>query len=186
MNIRNLFQCFCFVGVLLGTSAQLSAQDIRWKPETLKKGDFVVIDQGAGKQVAHVFRGKKGRGYLLETYDTSRPKSEAPFRTVLDRNGNYLDWTRPDGYKLKFRPHDCTRTLGQCHYTQVFPDGRKEGRTRITKATNAGLEFKEYDAKGKFFLSGTFALDARGNAGTGWVKGLDRKVVHKLVRSVYQ
>ena len=47
-------------------STSVSAESIRWKPETLKSGDYTSINQSQGGLIHHVFRGKVGMGDVDE------------------------------------------------------------------------------------------------------------------------
>lgn len=108
------------------------------------------------------------------------------FTTYLDKDGNQVRWVRLDGFELKFRPHDCTRTLGRCQYTQTSSDGKKEVRLRITEAASKGLKFAEYGSDGKRIFGGRIALDERGNAVNGSIDGNQGKQRFRLVDRVYQ
>jgi hypothetical protein len=44
------------------------ADNIRWKPETLKRGDYTSINQSQVGLIHHVFRGKSGRYYVVDSY----------------------------------------------------------------------------------------------------------------------
>jgi len=163
-----------FVGFLFTTLATASwAQDIRWKPETLKVGDYISIRQSQNGVVHHVYRGKTGRRYILDSYYGAQPSGKPAFTTYLDRNGNYLKWVRQDGFSITYKPHDCTRTLGRCQYTSISSDGKREVRLRITKATGNGFQFDEYTADGKRHFGGKMKIDARGFAGNGRITGYD-------------
>ena len=175
-----------FAICLWAISGPLLAQDIRWQPETFTPGDFVTIDQTPGGLIHHVFAGRSGNGYLVQSFRGARPGENLVFSTYLDANGNYLRWVRPDGVEIRYVPHDCTRELGRCQYTEIHSDGTQQVRLRITEATRNGLRFDEYNQAGEHIFSGQFDLDARGNGGSGRVRG-DRGVTqHRLVQSVYQ
>ncbi|QUJ77189.1 hypothetical protein KDD17_03975 [Sulfitobacter albidus] len=173
-----------FVISLISTS--VSAESIRWKPETLKPGDYTSINQSQGGLIHHVFRGKVGRFYVLDSYRGSSPSGKPVFSTYMDKDGNQVRWVRQDGFELKFRPHDCKRTLGRCQYTQTGSDGKKEVRLRITEATRNGFKFSEYGSDGKRLFGGNITLDARGNAGNGRLDGYQGKQRFRLVKQAYQ
>ncbi|WP_209079553.1 hypothetical protein [Shimia sp. R9_3] len=154
---------------LMATSA--SAQDIRWKSEKATPGDYVSVEQSKGGLIHHVYAGRKGKDFVLKSYRGAQPAGEPVFVTYLDKDGNYRKWVRADGFEIKYRPHDCTRTLGQCTYKEVHSDGRRKKRTRVTEATKNGLAFKEYDESGAFLFGGRIALDAWGWRGDGTVDG---------------
>jgi hypothetical protein len=175
------------IGLLaIFTSTPTFADSIRWKPETLTPGDYTSIDQSQGGLIHHVFRGKTGRLYILESYRGAKPSGKPVFTTYLDKDGNYVRWVRQDGFELKFQPHDCTRTLGRCQYIQTGSDGKKEVRLRITEAIPSGLKFVEYGADGKRLFGGNVTLDDHGNAGNGRISGTQGKQRFRLVRHVYQ
>ncbi len=173
-----------FVFSLISTSA--FAEGIRWKPETHKPGDYNSIDQSQGGLIHHVFRGKVGRFYVLDSYRGSSPTGEPVFSTYLDKDGNQVRWVRQDGFEVNYRPHDCTRTLGRCQYSQVDSNGNQEIRLRITEATQNGFRFSEYGADGVRIFGGEIALDARGNAGNGRLDGTQGQQRFRLVGQVYQ
>lgn len=171
---------------LVVTASQVAAEGIRWKPEMFANGDYVSIKQSKGGLIHHVFRGKEGRSYVIESYRGASPKGQPVFTTFLDKNGNQTRWRRQDGFQLTFKPHDCTRTLGRCQYTQTGSDGKKERRVRVTTSIPGGFRFDEYNAKGDHLFGGQFALDQRGNAGEGRISGQHGAQVFRLVRQVYQ
>lgn len=174
-------------GLLVALASNAAfAEGIRWKPETLTPGDYTSIEQSQGGLIHHVFRGKAGRSYVIESFRGSSPSGSPVFTTYLDKDGNQVRWVRQDGFELKFRPHDCTRTLGRCQYTQTGSDGKKEIRLRITEATRKGLKFTEYGADGKPLFGGQIDLDERGNAGNGSLNGYQGKQRLRLVRKAYQ
>lgn len=162
------------------------AEGIRWKPETLKPGDYTTIDQSQGGLIHHVYRGRVGRSFAIESYRGSSPSGTPVFTTFLDKDGNQVRWVRQDGFELKYRPHDCTRTLGRCQYTQTGSDGKKVTRLRITEATRTGIKYTEYDSEGRRLFTGQVALDERGNAGSGSIDGNQGKQRFRLIKSVYQ
>lgn len=167
-------------------STAVAASDIRWKPETQTPGDYVSIDQSQNGLIHHVYGGKSGRYYVLKSYRGDSPSGKPVFTTYLDKDGNQVRWVRQDGFELKFRPHDCTRTLGRCQYTQTGSDGKKQVRLRITEATRKGFKFTEYNADGKRLFGGKITLDTHGNAGNGRIDGYAGKQRFRLVKSVYQ
>ncbi|ATG35786.1 hypothetical protein PhaeoP23_01644 [Phaeobacter piscinae] len=174
-------------GVLVGfVSTAVFAEGIRWKPETLTPGDYISIDQSQGGLIHHVFSGKAGRSYIVESYRGSKPSGKPVFTTYLDKDGNQVRWVRPDGFELRFRPHDCTRTLGRCQYTQTGTDGKRETRLRLTEATRMGFKFSEYSSDGKRLFFGQITLDEHGNAGNGRLDGNQGKQRFRLVGKVYQ
>lgn len=176
-----------FLGLALSVIASSAvAEDIRWKPETLRPGDYTSIKQSQGGLIHHVFRGKSGRFYILDSYRGAAPSGKPVFSTYLDKDGNQVRWVRKDGFELKFIPHDCTRTLGRCQYTQVGSDKKKETRLRITTATGTGFKFDEYNASGQRLFGGKMELDARGNAGSGLITGNQGKQRFRLVGQAYQ
>lgn len=176
---------FGLLGAVL-LAAPLYADSIRWKPETMKPGDYVSIHQSQGGLIHHVFRGNSGRYFVEDSYRGASPSGQPEFTTFLDKDGNYVRWVRKDGFQLTFRPHDCTRTPGWCQYTQTGSDGKREVRLRITTATRTGFKFDEYNADGKRLFGGRIELDARGNAGNGHLTGYQGKQRFRLVKRSYQ
>ena len=172
--------------VLLITGTSANADNIRWKPETLKPGDYVSIDQSQGGIIHHVYRGKRGQQYLTESYRGSGPGDRFAFSTYHDQNGNYIRWVRSDGFEWRYEPHDCTRTLGRCQYKQTSSDGRTEFRLRITTATRDGFKFDEYGEDGKRLYGGSIELDERGVSGNGRLTGYQGTQRFRLIRRVYQ
>jgi hypothetical protein len=176
-----------FLGFLLSALATpLIAADIRWKLETLKPGDYTSIDQSKAGLIHHVFRGKVGRYYVIDSYRGPSPSGTPVFSTYLDKDGNYAKWVRPDGTRVEFLPHDCTRTLGRCQYTIVESDGKREVRLRITAATRKGYKYDEYDSNGRRLFGGKSELDARGTAGNGKVDSNQGTQRYRLVKQFYQ
>ncbi len=162
------------------------AKDIRWKPELATIGDYVTIDQSQGGRIHHVFKGKSGRAFIIESFRGRSPQGVSVFTTYLDKNGNYLRWVRADGFEIRFKPHDCTRTIGRCKYTEIHSDGKRNNRTRVTKVTRTGFSFQEYDHEGKFLFGGRITLDERGNAGNGTIQGYQGKQRFRLIKRIYQ
>lgn len=172
--------------LVLHAAHAANANDIRWKPETLTPGDYTSIDQSQGGTIHHVFKGKEGRFFVMDSYRGASPSGSPVFTTYLDKDGNQVRWVRQDGFEIRFRPHDCTRTLGRCQYTQTGSDGKKEVRLRITEVTRKGLKFTEYGSDGKRLFGGQVTLDERGNAGNGTLDGYQGKQRFRLVKRVYQ
>lgn len=173
-----------FIISLVSTAA--FAEGIRWKPETLKPGDYTSINQDQGGLIHHVFRGKVGRFFVLDSFRGSSPTGPPVFSTYLDQDGNQVRWVRQDGFEVSYRPHDCTRTLGRCQYTQADSNGKEEIRLRITEATGNGFRFSEYGSDGVRMFGGEMTLDARGNAGNGRIDGNQGRQGFRLVNQVYQ
>lgn len=162
------------LGVLMVcVAAPAFADSIRWKPETLTPGEYTSIDQSQGGLIHHVYRGPA-------------PSGTPVFTTYLDKDGNQLRWVRQDGFELTFHPHDCTRSVGRCQYTQKGSDGRTEHRLRVTEVVRNGFRFTEYGADGQHLFGGRLTLDARGNAGNGRLDGTAGSQRFRLVRRVYQ
>lgn len=163
-----------------------NADDIRWKPETLRKGDYTSINQSQNGLIHHVFRGKSGRFYVLDSYRGKTPSGKPVFTTYLDKDGNQVRWVRKDGFEVRFKPHDCTRTLGRCQYTQTSSDGKREVRLRITEVHSKGFKFNEYDQDGKRLFGGQIELDTKGNAGNGRLNGNQGNQRFRLVAKSYK
>lgn len=176
---------FLLLAMLL-SSSPLHADSIRWKPETLKRGDYVTIHQSQNGLIHHVYRGKSGRSYILDSYRGKSPSGKPVFTTYLDKDGNYLKWVRQDGFELKYRPHDCSRTLGRCQYTQTGPDGKRVVRLRITEVSGKGFKYSEYDKNGKRLFGGQIDIDAKGFAGNGYTTGEQGTQRYRLVKQSYQ
>lgn len=174
---------FVLCGLLAGPAC---AQDIRWKPELAKPGDYVVIDQGGNGKYAHVFRGKVGKYYVIESYKGGKISGKSAFKTSLDRDGNYVKFVYADGATYRYQPHDCRRVVGTCSFTEISPDGTRRKQTHVAKATAEGFEFQIYDETGKLTDKGKMALDDRGNAGNGVIYGEGSKYTYKLVSSHFQ
>ncbi|WP_204114425.1 hypothetical protein [Shimia biformata] len=175
---------YAMAGLILSVSVA-EAQDIRWRSEIATPGDYVTIDQSQGGRIHHVFRGKSGRSFVIDSYRGKSPEGTPEFTTYADKNGNYLRWVRRDGYEIRYKPHDCTRTLGQCTYTEIHSDGKKNKRTRVTEATRDGFSFGEFDDKGNYLFGGRLALDSHGWAGTGRIEGNQGVQKFRLVKSKF-
>lgn len=172
--------------ILCACASIATGQDIRWKSERATPGDYVTIDQSQGGLIHHVFRGKTGNSYITDSNRGPEPKGTPVFTTYTDKDGNYLRWIRSDGYEIQYQPHDCTRTLGQCTYTEVYSDGTRKERTRITQATNNGFRYQEFDQDGQFMFGGKIKLDAWGWAGNGTIDGYKGKQRFRLIKRSYQ
>ncbi|MEM9755873.1 MAG: hypothetical protein AAF914_07770 [Pseudomonadota bacterium] len=176
-----------FAAVLASFATTAAAQDdIRWMPETMTPGDFVTIDQSVGGLIHHVFSGSSGSEFVIHSFRGAAPGGTPVFTTYLDRDGNSTRWVRADGFEIVYEPHDCTRTLGRCQYTQISSDGSSEVRLRITEATDRGFTFDEYDANGQRIFGGWIELDDRGMAGDGRISGNDGRQRFRLVSTFYQ
>lgn len=171
--------------LLLGSGAA-QAQDIRWKFETMTPGDYVSIDQSNGGLIHHVFSGQSGGTYVIHSFRGRTPGGTPVFTTYADGDGNWLRFVDSEGNEWRYSPHDCTRTIGRCQYTQINPDGSREVRLRITEATRNGYSFQEYDASGQRLLSGRNELDERGTAGDGRLNGPMGEQRFRLVHHIYQ
>lgn len=171
-------------GIVLATS--VSAEEIRWKPETEKPGDYVVINQTQAGRVTHVFMGKVGNAYVIESYKGKVKPGERDFTTYLDQDGNYLKFVYPDGSMYKYQPHDCKRVLGTCRYTEIAPDGTRQKLTHVARAIRGGFEFQVLHEDGEVKLEGQVMLDEHGNAGDGFTRGGSRVEKYKFVKSYFQ
>ena len=156
---------------ILTTACTVPDGDIRWKPELLNTGDYVTVDQSRSGRIHHVYSGRQGNNYVINSYRGATPTGTPAFTTLLDRNGNYLIWERADGYQVRYEPHDCTRTLGKCRYTEIRPNDERVRWTRITTATETGFKYVETDRNGERKVSGEISIDERGFAGSGQVSG---------------
>lgn len=174
-----------FLMAFVLTATSVSAQDIRWKSEKTTPGDYVSVEQSQGGLIHHVYAGRKGKDFVLNSYRGAKPAGEPVFVTYLDRDGNYRKWVRADGFTVKYRPHDCTRTLGKCTYKEIHSDGTRKTRTRVTEATKNGMAFKEFDETGAFLFGGNIALDAWGWGGNGSINGDRGKQTFRLVKRSY-
>ena len=155
----------------LSACAAQPTGDIRWKPELLNAGDYVSVSQSRDGLIHHMFVGSDRGNYVVQSYRGASPEGEPAFTTVLDRDGNYLLWEDQDGYQVRYEPHDCTRTLGTCRYTEIRPNNLRVRWTRVTTATEVGFKYVETDRNGGRKVTGEIALDARGVAGDGTVNG---------------
>lgn len=162
------------------------AQDIRWMPEAMTPGDYVTIDQSDGGLIHHVYSGQSSNEYVIQSFRGDAPGGVPVFTTYLDRDGNYRRWVSSDGFEVIYTPHDCTRTLGRCQYTESRSDGSREVRLRITEATRRGFEFQEYDVDGQPIFGGWIELDERGMGGDGRIDGVRGEQRFRLVRQVYR
>lgn len=177
-----------FALIVLGLVFALpaAAQDIRWKPEAATVGDYVTIDQSINGRINHVYRGKIGKAYVIESYKGKKTSGPPAFTTYLDRDGNYLKFVAADGSTFKYLPHDCKRVLGVCKYTEVRPDGAREKLTHIAKAIDGGFAYQILDEAGNVIFDGKTMLDDRGNAGNGYVRGGEITQKYRLVKTFYQ
>ncbi|KMW58628.1 hypothetical protein AIOL_003606 [Candidatus Rhodobacter oscarellae] len=173
------------IAVLLA-AVPAHALDIRWRSELAKPGDFVTIDLSQDGRIHHVYRGKSRGAFIVDSYRGNKPSGRPIFTSYLDAQGNFLRWVNAEGFQIRYRPHDCTRTIGKCQYTELHSDGLRERRVRVTKATRNGFSFKEYDGRGKFMFGGTIKIDERGFARDGFIKGEGVNQRFRLVKRRYQ
>lgn len=158
------------VAALLFSLTTVQAQAIRWKPEMLMPGDFVVLEQSQGPLLHHVFRGRSGNTFILETFHGPNANGQPNTITYLDRNGNRLRVVGSDGSSVTYDPHDCARTLGQCRFTKTDADGMTKEHLRRTQQRKHGFSFTLYDAGTALLQEGAFNLSSRGFAVNGWIK----------------
>ena len=162
------------------------AQDIRWKPEALRPGDVIVLEQDPYGRIHHVYRGRSGQAHVTQSFRGARVAGTPVFTTLTDDDGNHLRFTRADGTGMRYVPHDCSRTIGRCTYVEQNFDGTSERRMRITEATSTGFRFREFGEDGTPLFGGQFELDSRGNAGAGRVEGQEGRVVTRVVGRSYE
>ena len=177
---------FLLILATLATACTVPEGDIRWKPELLNTGDYVTIDQSRSGRIHHVYSGQEGSNFIITSYRGASPTGTPAFTTLLDRNGNYIRWARSDGYEVRYRPHDCTRTLGKCRYTEIRPNDDHIKWTRTTIVTPTGFKFTEIDQSGARQVSGEITLDEYGIAGSGFVDGHFGAQTFTLVSQHYQ
>lgn len=166
-----------------------NAQDISWKLPSMKPGDYVSVRQvekGNRRTQHHLLRGKSGRTFIIDTYEGKKPQGKPISTTTVDKDGNYLSWQNQHGYSIKYKPHDCTRTLGRCTYTQVDSNNEKLKRLRVTTLVEGGFTYVEYDEDGNWVVKGKTELDHLGSGGDGFVQNVEgRKAKFRLLGSSY-
>lgn len=178
---------FSILLALVGFMATTAhANDIRWKSEQMTVGDNVSVKYSKDGLLLHVLRRKSLGSYVWDTYKGNKAEGKPTFTTYSDKDGNAKRWVRADGRKIRYAPHDCRRTLGQCSYKEIHSNGKSYSLTRITKATKDGFQFQTITQDGKVRLSGSFAIDARGMATNGTIEGYAGKQTYQMTRRSYQ
>ena len=166
------------------------AQDISVKMSELGIGGYIVLNAG-GKTYTHVIRGKRNGLYVWDAIPGKDPnRKKGASRTLKDAKGQTVKWTLPDGKIVRFKPHNCQRTVGECRFEEIGPD-YKTRMLRINTPVKGGLEFKQYalkrDGSRQFIRSGSVKLDRMGMIKTGTQKELGtRQIKFKQIGASYQ
>ena len=177
----------CATAAVTALFALPAGADIAWQTDHIGAGSVLVLESDDGAVFTHM---KCGMQRGLAVFDTFAGESVAG--TYV---GSYLTTPRGEitqaisatGAVTEYHPHRCMRTLGDCRYTVVHPDGTREARRRVTVETSEGLAFEEF-AGGVLVQRGALALDALGSAREGWneVARTGRKTKTRRVMVAYR
>lgn len=146
--------------------APMAQADIAWKVDRFGTGSTMVMADRAG-DLTHVKRGTEGALHVFDVYAGQGRHGGFAGSYKTNAQGDVVEATAFDGAVTRFVPHRCNRTVGECHFTMVHPDGFKENRVRVTQETKGGLQYREYGLDG-LIAEGALQLDANGASKGGW------------------
>lgn len=148
----------------VGTSS--ASSDIAWKVAGMGAGSTLVMKDRAGV-LTHIKRGTEGALHVFDVYAGEGARAEFAGSYKTNAKGDVVQSVAFDGAVTQFIPNRCNRTVGECHFTMVHPDGFREQRVRVTHAIRGGLEYKEYGLGG-LLTEGQLIVDKTGTAKDGW------------------
>lgn len=146
------------------------AQDISVKMDQIAEGSVLSFSTGQDISTS-IFKGRVGDHYRIDVVtgdDLQDPLQTT--QTIRDAQGQGLQRTLPDGTLIRYVPHDCRRTLGDCHYKELR-EGKSFQIIRTTTATENGFSSEQVfvDAHGtaRPMTSSSMIFDAYGMLETG-------------------
>ena len=140
--------------------------DIAWQVDRFGPGSVMVMKDRSGA-MTHVARGTEGNLHVFDVYDGTGGSADFVGRYKTTARGDVVETVAFDGAVTRFVPNRCNRTEGTCRFTMIHPDGFAEPRTRVTRATRAGLRYQEFGLDG-LMAEGALELDGNGAAKAGW------------------
>ena len=156
------------IALALTFTASLAQADIDWKVERFGAGSQLVLADRTGA-LTHVKRGTDGALHIFDVYAGQGAAATFVGSYKTTARGDVVETIAFDGAKTRFVPHRCNRTLGDCQFTMIHPDGYAEPRSRVTKAIRGGFGYREYGLDG-LIAEGQLKLDANGATKGGWKK----------------
>lgn len=178
---------FALLVAILAHTTAANAQDISFKMKEIAKGSTVTIRNSDGKIFTHQHLGKINNTYAYKTF-SGRQASGDPLGTYFaNERGELTRSEDRNGAVTRWKPHRCMRTLGQCRYTRILPDGSRQKRIRVTEATKDGFKYAIYENSGELVLSGWAKIDKFGWSKQGAYKTVGGKTVSlKMLASDYR
>ncbi|MFW2589637.1 hypothetical protein [Sagittula sp. SSi028] len=146
--------------------ASMAQADIAWNVDRIGAGSTMVMSDRAG-ELTHVKRGTQGALHVFDVFAGQGGAGGFAGSYKTNARGDVVETVAFDGAVTRFVPHRCNRTVGQCNFTVVHPDGFTEPRTRVTTEVNGGLQYREYGLDG-LMTEGALHLDANGTSKGGW------------------
>lgn len=155
-----------FAALALVFMASLAQADIAWKVDRMGAGSMLVMKDRAGA-LTHIKRGTEGALHVFDVYAGQGARAQFAGSYKTNAKGDVVETIAFDGAVTRFVPHRCNRTVGECKFTMVHPDGFQEPRVRVTHAIRGGLEYREYGLDG-LMTEGQMMVDKDGTAKDGW------------------
>lgn len=178
---------FAFLVAVILQAAAVDAQDISIKMQEITRGSTVTIRNSDGKVYTHQHLGKIRGVYAFRTFSGRRAKGHPLGTYFTNVRGELMRAEDRNGAVTKWEPHKCMRTLGQCRYTRILPDGTRQKRTRITEATEDGFRYAIYEDSGELVLSGWAKIDQFGWSVRGAYKpNGGKRISLRMLASDYQ
>lgn len=160
---------YFFVWLIAMAPTLVIGQDISIKMKEIPSGSWIVMKEG-DKTTITVFRGQQGQLFVYDHITGTDPNAKRNFRDLRDAQGNQIERRFINGRIVKFRPHNCQRTVGECAFVESGADNSgtayQTQMRRINTPTRNGFKFEQ------------FAIGSDGNQvhiRSGTVNGLDAK-----------
>lgn len=145
--------------------ASFANAEISWQVGRFGPGTELVMKNRA-ETFTHIKRGAQSG---VHTFDVFGAGQDYLGSYQTNDRGDILRSMAFDGAITQFVPSRCNRTVGECRFTVIHPDGFQEPRTRVTVETRDGLHYREYGLDG-LMAEGELDLDKDGTPEGGWIK----------------
>lgn len=127
-------------------------------------GAYIVHETDTGPRL-RIIRGRENGLWVSEIIRDWTPDGDWVARNYHTINGNLVRQEYPNGRVIRYEPHNCSRVVGECRYTEIREDGRRT-MLRISTPKDDGVAVDIYvvgddDALG-LFMRGTIILNEVG------------------------